>query len=118
MGGIGNAIKGVIAGILFILLCTVLLAWNEYNNVKNIKAVAEARDVYVQASSESVNPDNEGRLTAISGKLTVVDETLSDSLFNVSVHTAKLTRTVEMYQWKEEESENSRGDKTYSYSQE
>ena len=116
MKKIGEAIKGVGIGILLILVCIVLLAWNEYNNVNNIKAVAEARKDFIQIVSDAVNPENEGKLTAASGKLDVTDETVSDSLFNVSVHTAKLMRTVEMYQWKEESKENN-GNKTYSYKQ-
>lgn len=111
-----NPISGVIGGFILIIIAFIMLIWNEGNNVKNIKAVDEARKNLINISSETVVLENEGRLVATNGDLIVTDEYLYDSTFNVrSSNTVKMVRYVEMYQWKEEEHNDSDGYTTYTY---
>ncbi|MCL2013410.1 MAG: TMEM43 family protein [Oscillospiraceae bacterium] len=116
MKGFLNSVKGIVTGVVLVLVCIGGLSWNEWNNVRNIKAVDEARKSVIQIDSENVNPENDGKLVAVNGALNVLDETVTDSLFHVSAKTAKLMRTVEMYQWEESVSEDDKGNQTYSYS--
>ncbi|MBR6253057.1 MAG: TMEM43 family protein [Clostridia bacterium] len=108
----GNSFLGAL---LLILIGTILLAWNEYNNVQNIKVLAAFEKEAVEISSETVDPQYDGKAVTTNGKLTVVDEPLQDDEFNVAVKTARLKRIVEMYQWEEKE-ENDDGRTTYRYS--
>ena len=62
MKQIKNAISGVIAGFLFIVIGIVLLWWNEGNDVKNIKTIEEARASLVNISSDKVDASNERHL--------------------------------------------------------
>ena len=62
-----------------------------------------------------VDKNNEGKLIATHGKL-INEDTLTDEVFKVSIKTPKLVRTVEMYQWKEEEhTEDDDDNTTYTY---
>ncbi len=110
----GGLFAGVIVGIMMLIGGTILLWWNEGNNVRNLKATAELEQKYTDVSSETVDPANDGKLVAMGGDLTVVDERVGDAVFSVAAKTALLKRTVEMYQW--EEHEEGDGDSTtYSY---
>ena len=106
---------GFLAGILFIIIGSVLLVFNEKNNVKNIKTVDELNKIAINVSSENIDSKNDGKLVGTNGKMDVSDDLLVDSLFNVSKKTAKLSRIVEVYQWDEEES-NENDITTYKYS--
>lgn len=112
---VGNMFMGIIVGFIFIVIATILLWWNEGNNVKNIKTVEEAREALVNVSSDKVDSANEGKLVSTNGALTVEDPFLLDEMFNVKVEkTAVLDRIVEMYQY--EETEETKDDKTvYTY---
>jgi len=88
-------------GVILVIACIGILIWNEYQSVRHIRAIDEARKEFVQVGSASVDSSNEGKIVAAHGPLRVADETVSDPLFGVSVHTARLARTVEMYQWEE-----------------
>lgn len=95
--------SSVIAGILFIIIGTILLAWNEKNNVNNIKTVAEIEKTAIEIKSDTINSSNEGKLIVTNGKVNVNDEIVVDKEFNIGDKTIKLSRYVEVYQWEEEE---------------
>jgi hypothetical protein len=122
MKKIGDSIKGVVGGFILIVIAVILLWWNEGNNVKNLKTTAEMEKIVIDVGSDAVDKNNEGKLIATHGKL-INEETLTDSVFNVSIKTPKLVRKVEMYQWEEnvktEKKDNMGGSttetKTYTY---
>ena len=98
----GGLFAGVLVGILMVIIGTVLLWWNEGNNVRNIKTTDEIEKSVVEITPEE-NPDEvAGQLVAVGGKFVVEDVSLSDKTFGISAHTAVLTRVVEVYQWEEE----------------
>ena len=116
MKKIGDSFKGVLGGIVFIIIGVILLWWNEGNNVKNIKTTDEMMKTVIDVKSDSVDAANEGKLIATNGKL-VNEETLTDTTFGASIVTPKMVRTVEIYQWVEKE-DTEDGNTTYSYTKE
>lgn len=100
MKKITNSFAGVLFGFILIVVGVVLLFSNEKNNVKNIAVVDELRNVAIDTSSSSVDSINDGKLVAISGKLEMASP-IQDTTFGVRVESAKLVRTVEMYQYVE-----------------
>lgn len=115
MEKIKNSFGGVIAGIVMIIIGTVLLWWNEGNNVKNIKSTNELEKVAIELKDTKVDSKNEGKAVLVAGKLEVIDEALKDEDFGVSVKTAKLSRYVDIYQWEETSDTDEDGKTTYHY---
>lgn len=99
-GRIGGAIKGVLVGLVLIVIALGLLFWNEGRSVKRYKTLKEGSGAVVSVKSDKVDSANEGKLIHMTGKADT-DATLSDSVFGVSANALKLERVVEMYQWKE-----------------
>ncbi len=100
-GRLGNALKGIVAGVVMFIGGTILLFWNEGNFVKLIRAVQEAQGVAVAVSDVStVDPELEGKLIHASAPA-ATDEVLTDSSFGISENAIALRRNVEYFQWKE-----------------
>lgn len=102
---------GLLAGIILIIIGSIVLIGNEKNTVKNIKTVDELRKKVVDVKDAKILNENDGKLVAVSGKIDYLDATLSDPIFNVSIKSPKLVRTVEMYQYVEEKENNGDTDK-------
>jgi hypothetical protein len=107
MQKIKNSFGGIVVGILMIIGGTILLWWNEGNNVKNIKAVNEVEKKVIAVKSDSVESANEDKLVLVSGDLSSGNIDLIDDTFPVGVKTARLKRIVEVYEWKEESDSDS-----------
>lgn len=118
MGSFGS----VLFGIIIFLLSFVVLFWNEGRAVKTAKGLKEGRGAVVEANSNQLNPENDGQLVHLTGKV-VSSETLVDEQFQIGENVLKLKRTVEMYQWDEDKESKTKkkiggGEetkKTYSY---
>ena len=94
--------SGILAGLLMLVAAVCLLWYNEGRTVKNQRAINEAKKNYTDVSSEKIDPNYEGKLIATKGKMDLSEaDTLTDSMFGISQKAAKMSRTVEMYQWKE-----------------
>ena len=115
MKKIKDSFGGVIGGILLLIAGTYLLWWNEGNNVKNIATTNEVEKTGIEVKADLVDEKNEGKLVVVAGKLNVVDETLTDPKFNISVKSSKLVRKVEMYQWEETEHVDDDDTRSYTY---
>ncbi|WP_049630421.1 TMEM43 family protein [Cellvibrio sp. pealriver] len=119
---IGASIKGLLFGILFIVIGVCLLFWNEGRAVKTHKALVESQGLVVSINAQEATPQMNGKLVHLTGEATST-QTLSDNLLPVSVQALKLQRKVETYQWEEtshsEEKKNMGGDTetitTYNY---
>lgn len=118
IGSNKNPFGGIIIGILFLIGGSILLWWNEGNNVKNIKTVKELKEKVVDVGSDKISSSNEGKLVATNGEFNVRGDELSDYSFSVNMRTAKLKRVVEMYQWKEKEEEDDNDNTRYTYEKE
>jgi len=98
---LGGSIKGVIFGVLLLIIAIVLLFWNEGRAVKMNKALNEGQGAVVSANIDSVDPNQEGAFVHLSGQLKT-DDILTDDEFDVVFGGIKLDRIVEMYQWQEQ----------------
>jgi hypothetical protein len=121
-GRLGGAIKGVFFGLILLVISFPLLWWNEGRAVRTAKGLREAGGAVVSVTADKVDPANDKKLVHMTA-LATTDETLHDSEFAVSVPAVKLHRKVEMYQWQQKESSQTRKKlgggsettKTYSY---
>ncbi len=119
---IGGAIKGILFGVILVVIAFPLLFWNEGRAVKRHKALKEGAGIVVSVSIESVDQLNDGKLVHLIGKAET-DAILSDPIFAVSENAIHLRRQVEMFQWQENvksDTKNKVGGgtettKTYSY---
>lgn len=97
---LGQAIVGVLIGLVMILGFCALLFWNEGRAVKTAKSLAEGEGLVVDAPSDRVQPGNEGKLVHVQGDLATTSP-LVDPALGVEGRGVRLIRVVEMYQWKE-----------------
>ena len=106
---------GIVVGIIFVFIGIVLLWLNEGSAAKMEATIKEAKDQYIDVSSDKVDTSNEGKLIATTGKLEVSQAGATDSTFNIHVANPKLQRTVEMYQWDEDCENDEDGNSVCSY---
>ncbi|MBR5626825.1 MAG: TMEM43 family protein [Thermoguttaceae bacterium] len=97
---LGGAFKGILIGIVLIIIAIVLLFWNEGRTIQRYKALKEGEANAVSVDPDSVNSSNDGKLVYMTGKAET-SEILTDDEFAISVNAIQLARTVEMYQWQE-----------------
>ncbi len=103
-----GSIGGIFIGIALVLASMVGLFWNEGRAINTYRALAEGAGLVVSVSSETVEAGNEGKLVHVSGTLTPVGEP-ADNQFGVAAPGAlRLSRSVEMYQWREKSSSETR----------
>lgn len=107
---------GIISGFIMIVTAIILLFVNEASAVDAEKVISLAKDSYIEVSSSKIDKNNDGKLVVTNGKINLINDMIYDQDFNVGVKTAKLVRTVEMYQWSEkcEDSENGKETCTYT----
>lgn len=97
-----NAIGGILFGLLLFVGAIVLLFYNEGRAVSRAKALEEGGAMVISVASKPVEPANEGKLIHISG-LADTQQVLADPDFGVKLRALRLARTVEIYQWQQEE---------------
>ncbi len=97
---IGGAFKGILIGIILVLVAFFVLFKNEGRAVQRHKTLQEGAGLAVSIDSKAVNEKNNGNLIHVSG-LATTDVILTDSIFDISANAIHLKRNVEMYQWKE-----------------
>lgn len=97
---IGASFKGLLFGILFLVVGVGLLFWNEGRAVKTHKALVESQALVVSINAQEAAPQMSGKLVHLIGEATS-SQTLNDNLLPVSAQALKLQRQVETYQWKE-----------------
>ena len=103
---VGNSLKAILWWILFVIISIALLAWNENNYVKTKAALKEWAEIVQEANIDQIDSELEWKEIHVSGKTASDAEALNDSTFWVTTDDLKLKRTVEMYQWYEESSED------------
>ncbi len=120
---IGNAIAGVLVGIILFVAAFPLLTWNEGRAIKREKTLQEGSKSVVSIAPSPIVTANEGKLVHITGDATP-DNAPMDPVFGISAPAIKLHRNVEMYQWTESKKDETKqklggGEETvttYSYS--
>jgi len=101
-GRIGESIKGVLFGLLLIVVSFPVLFLNEGRAVKTRKTLDEGSKSVVAVSAEAVDAKNDGKLVYVTGDA-VVEGFLTDPEFKVMEMAVSLRRKVEMFQWEENE---------------
>ena len=101
---IGGAIVGIVFGIILLPLSVMLHFWNEHRAVVTEKSLKEGAASVLSVPADSIAPGNDGKLIHVSGDV-AAGEAIHDALFNVSAQALRLVRQVEVYQWKENKSE-------------
>lgn len=98
---IGGAFKGLLFGLILLPVSVLLLFWNESRAVTTANSLKEGAATVVSVAADSVLPANDHKLIHLSGEVTTT-ESIRDPLFGLSVTALRLGRHVEMYQWKED----------------
>ena len=121
-----GALARIVIGLLLVIGCIWLLAWNEGRSVTTYRALAEGAGLVAAVDSRTVDPANEGRLVHVAGTVKPVGVP-ADRLFGITAEGAVgVERIVEMYQWVEDKRSGTHtklggGEETvttYSYSKE
>lgn len=100
---IGSSIKGILVGVILIIISFPVLFLNEGRAVKTRKDLNQGAKDYVQVDAQKIDKANDGKLVHFSGTATAEGKR-KDAELNVSADALILKRTVEMYQWHEKTS--------------
>ncbi len=98
---IGDSIKAILFGLLLVIIAGVLMFWNEGRSAKTLAALSEGAGQVVGIMADRIDPAHEGKLVHIAGP-TASAAGVMDADFGFAANGLKLSRKVEMYQWKEE----------------
>lgn len=97
---LGGAFKGILAGIVLIVVALILLFWNEGRSVKEYQTLKEGAGSVISVASDAVDPANAGKLIHLTGKADT-KVVLNDPVFGIAANALQLRRVTEMYQWQE-----------------
>jgi len=106
---LGSAFAGIIFGLILLPVAGFLLFWNEGRAVQTARSLAEGAGVIRTVAPERPDPAHEGMLVHVAGP-SRVGRTPRDPDFQVAPPegSLRLSRTVEMYQWQEQTSSETR----------
>jgi hypothetical protein len=99
---LGESFGSILVGLLLIAGACVLLFWNEGRAVRTARSLQEGSDVVRTVSADTIDPANEGRRVHIVGMLKAGGPA-EDPEFDMKSPGVRLRRTVEMYQWAEDQ---------------
>ncbi len=102
---VGNSLKAILWWFILVWISIRLLAWNENNYVKQKAALKEWASLVNETTAEQINSELEWKEVHLYGETASTAEALQDSTFWIVTDDLKLKRTVEMYQWYEDEHE-------------
>lgn len=99
---LGNSCAGICFGVLLFFGAFPLLWWNEGRAVDMYKAINEGRNIYVPIDANKIDSANEGKLVYLTGfaeaSVNITDDEFGVDALNGAI---KLTRNVDVYQWVE-----------------
>lgn len=97
---IRSSFGGIVFGILLVLFMIVALFWNEGRAVQTARSLAEGAGIVVSVPAELIDAANEGELVHVTGPVTT-EQNPADLSFGITAEGVRLERSVEMYQWKQ-----------------
>ncbi len=106
-GRLKGALFGTLVGLALFLISFPFLFWNEGRAVERYKTLQEGAGIVLPVEAASRDPANEGRLIHLSG-MAATGDSLSDPVLGISANAIRLGRNVEMYQWWERTSKETR----------
>jgi len=98
---LGQAVVGVLIGLIFVVVAIGVLFWNEGRAIRTAQGLAEGAGIVRSVPAERADPADDGRLIHVTGMLSTGGP-IADPDFAVRVNGVRLERHVEVYQWKEE----------------
>ncbi len=104
---LGGSLVAVPIGLILIPASVVLLYWNEGRAVDAMRALSRGAAAIVEVSATAVDPQADGKLVHVTGTMQPTTPA-RDPVFGVTGDgLLRLSRVVEMYQWKEDASSQS-----------
>ena len=95
-----DGIKGIFFGLILVIVSGFAIFWNEGRSAETFEGLAEGAKIVISISGDKIDIANEGKLVHVAAE-TSTSQPLKDSDFGFLFEGLKLSRTVEMYQWKE-----------------
>ncbi len=106
-GRMKGALTGMLFGLLLIVIAFPFLFWNEGRAVERYKTLQEGAGLVVSVDAATRDPANEGQLIHFTGRAET-SENVTDPVLGVSENAIRLGRDVEMYQWWESSTSETR----------
>jgi len=100
---LSESIKGVLVGLVLFIAAFPVLFINEGRSVKTAGDLASLGKEAIHVEASKVDPANDTKPVHMTGEAKTA-ETLTDEALNYSANAIHLSRSVEMYQWKEKKS--------------
>jgi hypothetical protein len=106
---LGAALTGILIGLILLPVSGVLLFWNEGRAVQTARSLSEGAGLVQSITPERPDPALEGRLVHAAGAVRVARAPRDAELeVEPPPGTLRLIRSVEMYQWQEQTSSETR----------
>ncbi|MBU8546764.1 MULTISPECIES: TMEM43 family protein [Roseomonadaceae] len=106
---LGGALKGILVGLILVLVAMVLIFWNEGRAVQTARSLAEGAGQVRSVDAARPDPALEGRLVHVAAPVRAGPPP-ADAELGVTAPggTLRLIRRVEMFQWREEQQSETR----------
>lgn len=98
---IGDSIKGILFGLVLVIGAGALLFWNEGRAAKTAAALNEGAGIVQSVANDKLEAGNNGKLVHVSGDTSASGQATDPDL-GFAAKGLRLSRAVEMYQWKED----------------
>ena len=95
-----DGIKGIFFGLILVIASGFAIFWNEGRSAETLEGLAEGAKIVISISADKIDAANEGKLVHVAAA-TSTSQPLKDLDLGFVFEGLKLSRTVEMYQWKE-----------------
>lgn len=99
-GRLTRSAGGIVFSLLLLVAMVIGLFWNEGRAVTTARSLEEGAGLVETVPSDRIDPAYEGRLVHVAGPVTATAEP-RDDLFGIVAAGIRLERDVEMYQWVE-----------------
>ena len=100
LGRIGSSVKGILVGLVLLVVSFLMLVMNERNAVQDLKTNKEIAEKVVSVSADSVDSANEGELVHLNGAAET-DDLVKNEQFEIEENAIRLTWKAEIFQWVE-----------------
>jgi len=91
LGRLGSSIKGILVGLVLLIVSLVMLVLNERNAVQDLKTNREISDKVVSVSADSVDSANEGELVHLNGRAETEDLVRNEQFGLLGVYRTEIT---------------------------
>jgi hypothetical protein len=97
---ISNSFKGIIIGVIFVLISIVLLWWNEGRSIAQTIALNEMKEKIITLPNTKYSAEYNNKVILLQGNVKPLS-VIEDTIFGLKTNGLNLKRDVEMYQWQE-----------------